>query len=68
MLMQNTDFYRRAWSDLSDATGHTLELGPGETADVALPEGFTDPFLRPVSPKKKMPAPEPAASPDEMKE
>lgn len=70
MLMENTDFHTRTWNTLVNAeTGRTLELAPGEQADVELPDDFTDAFLKPAKAKpKKSSAPEPAANPDESKE
>lgn len=42
----NTSSTRRHWNDLVDQdTGRTLDLEPGESAEVDLPDGFSDPFL-----------------------
>ena len=71
MLMENTDVHARTWGSLTNTeTGRTLHLGPGEQADVDLPDEFTDTFLKPAKakPPKKSSAPEPAADPDESKE
>lgn len=43
--MTNTDSLTRVWPGLR-VDGHTLELGPGETADVDVPPDFADPYLR----------------------
>ena len=48
--VRNDSEGRRRWDSLSvddPEVGHphTLELDPGETAEVDLPEGFTDPHL-----------------------
>lgn len=49
----NTSEQRRYWPSLS-ADGHTLELDPGEGAEVDVPEGFDDPWLkRGVKPKAR---------------
>jgi hypothetical protein len=70
MLMENTDFYTRTWTDLVEAaSGRTLELAPGARADVAVPDEFADPFLKPAKTKNpKTSASEPAANVDETKE
>jgi hypothetical protein len=48
----NTHHLRRTWPHLVNAeTGTTLELGPGESADVSLPEKFSDPHLSTAKPK-----------------
>lgn len=50
MRLTNTDVQTRVWPALS-VDGHTLELPPGGSADVDVPDGFTDPYLRPVREK-----------------
>lgn len=47
------------------SAGSTLELEPGESADVMVPVDFEDPWLKEAkvgSPKKEAPKKEPAAS------
>ena len=42
----NTSSLKRRWDNLANkVTNRTLELEAGESADVDLPEGFTDPHL-----------------------
>ena len=67
----NTDSNTRHWTSLVNAeTGGGLELAPGESAEVDLPNGFEDPFLKteddlgdyePPAPTEE--APEPPAAP-----
>ena len=41
----------RVWGTISRPdTGQTLQLEPGETADLSLPKDFTDPYLEYVGP------------------
>jgi hypothetical protein len=47
MLYQNTSSEQRTWPAIQH-DGHTLELAPGEQADLELPEGFEDQYLQPV--------------------
>lgn len=50
---RNADYQTRVWPDLTDPdSGRTLELGPGDTVDLDLPEGFEDAHLVPVAPAK----------------
>lgn len=67
----NTDVHTRRWNDVRREDGRTLELAPGESADLDLPTDFTDPYLarervRP-QPKGATPIPVPSA-PDPDKE
>lgn len=57
------------WDSLTNAdTGTSLELEPGDSAEVDVPEGFDDPWLKPAAfqssppeaPEAVTPAPEPA--------
>lgn len=49
MIFVNTCADRRRWDNLVNLeTGTTLELGPMEEADVLVPPGFDDPWLRPM--------------------
>lgn len=73
-LFRNADVATRVWPSLSAPDGSTLRLGPGETAEVDVPDGFADAWLRPV-PAPKAPAPasvakttEPAAAAVDPKE
>lgn len=49
MELQNIDVETRVWPWLQTVEGTTLELAPGEIADVAVSEPPDDPFLRPVA-------------------
>ncbi len=61
MKRTNADVQERVWPSLVDkGTGRTLSLAPGESAEVDVPEGFSDPYLVPASPKKSTKAQEPA--------
>lgn len=52
-IVVNRSFGRRWWADLVNAdSGRTLELDPGESAPVDIPDGFTDPWLEVVKPPK----------------
>ena len=43
----NTDTQSRRWDTLADEEqGTTLFLHPGESAEVVLPDGFNDPYLK----------------------
>lgn len=54
-ICTNTGDSTRHWNDLVDkATERTLELGPGESADVDLPEDFEDAYLK-VKPSGRAP-------------
>lgn len=76
-LFRNTDIATRVWPGLTAADGSTLRLGPGQEADVDLPDGFEDHWLRPApkaraaavgaAPKTEKPT-EPAASAVDPKE
>lgn len=52
MLHTNTDVHTRVWPSLS-VDGHTLSLGAGESADIDVPDGFDDPYLKPVDTKPR---------------
>ena len=60
----------RIWGGLRNAdTGATLSLAPGEEAQVDVPAGFTDPYLKPVvqgakKHPKEVAAPEPPVIPE----
>ena len=61
----NTGSMARRWDNLANAdTNRTLSLAPGESADVELPDGFSDPYLSigTITPKAT-PAPAPAPAP-----
>jgi hypothetical protein len=59
-VYRNTDVHTRTWGDLINPTTHvtesgvvrragtTLELEPGERAELELPAHFADPYLQPV--------------------
>ena len=50
-LCVNSDYQERTWTTLQNAdTGETLQLEPQETANVDLPDGFGDPWLKVVPP------------------
>ena len=61
----NTSSSKRRWDNLANkVTNRTLELEAGESADVDLPEGFTDPYLSTDgSASIFTPAPAPAPAP-----
>lgn len=58
MRFVNSDVIRRAWHRISLPSGETLELGPGEAAELDLapntaagneePNGFHDAWLKPA--------------------
>lgn len=58
----NTSNATRIWLTLTNPeTGTTLELAPGESAELDLPADFTDPFLTETAPaKSRTPKAEPA--------
>ena len=61
----NTDVHTRVWTDLvNKETGTTLELEPGASADVDLPEGFEDTYLVPQTPLVPPVAPKGTVTPD----
>lgn len=66
-LYTNTHHERRYWPDLQLAgTGLTVELDPGETADIGdVPDGFDDPYLKPASQPRPPAAPEIAQEAEE---
>lgn len=45
-LFRNTDVQARVWPHLSHE-GHTLSLDAGETADLDVPDDFSDVWLKP---------------------
>lgn len=48
-VFENTSPVERTWSNLTDSkTGRTVHLAPGDTAEIEVPDGFDDPFLKPV--------------------
>ena len=47
----NTDVHGRVWPHIQRPDGSTLELAPGESAEVDLPEEFSDPHLSDAKPK-----------------
>ena len=56
----NTDTQTRTWPTMVNAgTGRTLCLAPGQSADVEVPAGFSDPWLKPARATAKS-APKPA--------
>ena len=60
----NTDYQTRVWPDLKGPDGRTLELGPGQSADVEVPDDFDDPYLKPHASKgSAKPPPSPPATP-----
>jgi len=69
--VENVSDHRRVWPALQTPEGTTLELAPGETAEVALPEDFEDPYLKVLSAAKakaKAETPEPEQSGETEKE
>lgn len=42
----NADVESRVWPTISRPDGSTLTLGPGESADLDLPDNFADPYLK----------------------
>lgn len=56
---ENTDFYGRVWPRLFLASGDEVSVAllPGEQVELDLPEGFSDPYLRPVPAPKEASAP-----------
>ena len=43
----NRDTHTRIWTKISvPATGRTLQLDPGESAELDLPEDYEDPYLK----------------------
>ena len=62
----NTDVHARVWTTVTNpATGTTLRLAPGESADLDAAAVAGDPFLKPVVARSRMkePAPEPTPAP-----
>ncbi len=68
----NASEHTRFWPALRNSAGRTLELAPGEEAELDLPADFEDAYLkaRPVeaepvsrSPKQRKDAPEPGDVP-----
>lgn len=53
-LFRNTDVSARVWPHLSHE-GRTLFLDADETADLDLPAGFEDAWLKPVEPEPAEP-------------
>ena len=56
-VYRNADYQTRVWPSLQRPDGRTLELEPGETVELELPEDFTDTHLlagkaRPTRPKR----------------
>ena len=53
---ENTDVHTRIWHNLINAeTLVTLELAPGEDAEVVVPSDFDDTYLKPVKAKRRGP-------------
>ncbi len=52
----------RIWPSLQ-CDGRTLALEAGQEVELDLPDGFDDPYLKPVKPLKAKPT-EPAAEPE----
>ena len=48
---KSTAQHRRVWPSIQRPDGSTLELDPGETAELDLPKGFKDPALEVVEKK-----------------
>ena len=62
----NASDARRVWPNIQvPTTGQTLELGPGETAYLDLPDDFSDFALVPAPTSKAAPASTPAPAPTE---
>ena len=61
-MFVNTDVHARVWPNLT-VDGHTLRLEAGGKAEVEVPEGFDDPYLKPVDKPRsqKAKASDPAA-------
>ena len=53
MKLENFGDVGRVWPSLRTADGHTLELEPGEVADVMVDECPAGAFLRPAGPVRK---------------
>jgi len=51
---RNTTEQRRVWPTIQRPDGTTLDLEPGETAELELPENFSDATLEDVAPPKKL--------------
>jgi len=50
---ENTDVHTRIWHNLTNAeTLVTLELAPGEDAEVVVPRDFDDTYLKPIKAKR----------------
>jgi hypothetical protein len=51
----NADVHTRTWNHITrQDTGRTLELAPGEEAELDLPDDFEDPYLTPVAVPEKL--------------
>ncbi len=62
--LKNVSGAARIWPDLANAeTGRTLELAPGELAQVDVPDGFFDPYLQLVTQSVSAPKPKAAKAP-----
>ncbi len=59
--VENISGERRVWPNIQTAEGPSLELDPGETAEVDVPEGFRDPHLK--ARRTKAPKQDPANQP-----
>jgi len=57
----NASDERRTWTRITRPDGRTLELAPGEEAELDLAEDFSDPFLRPAPARVEAPEPAPKA-------
>jgi hypothetical protein len=51
VLYKNDSDESRLWPSISTSDGSTLELAPGEEAELDLPEGFEDEYLKPAGAK-----------------
>ena len=45
-LYKNTSGSRRTWTHIQEDDGHTLELEPGESRHLSLPDNFNDLYLK----------------------
>jgi hypothetical protein len=72
MLYKNVGDETRVWPGILRPDGSTLELEPGATADLTLPDDFEDTYLKPDiggwTPPVSPPNDTPVSVPDETNE